>query len=239
MKKIAVSKLKNWADNPRDLTESAYNQLINQLRLGEIENLLVLKDGTVLNGNMRLRAYKEVGKEEATVAELEFVATEDGRYHVMVDGELAIRQDEGHKGQPTTFDSVEQGMLHYAIAGNVHVGVFNEDLIEQISLVEITPDMFQLHMSPGTRVEDLILGVGPLPKLPTGVGEDEDGYDVNPLAAKLDTYENGTIKQITIYFSNSQYLEVLPRIEDLMKKTGSKNNTELILAALDALEASL
>ncbi len=236
MKKIAIKDLKVWEDNPRDLTDSAYNQLISQLLLGEIENLVIMSDGTVLNGNMRLRAYRELGIEEATVAELEFVPAEGGGVNVKVDGKLAERRDEGHKGDLTTFDSKEQGMLHYAIAGNVHVGVFNDGLLEQLSTFEITEDMFQLHMTPGTRAEDLIRAIGPMSFPSSEGGIEEREVDVSPVERELDSYENGTIKQIVVYFTNDQYLALLPRLDAINKARGFKNNTETFLAGLDALE---
>src|SRR5882757_7621085 len=106
MKKVAVKDLQVWAENPRDLTDSAFNQLISQLRLGEIQNMIVMKAieqypaNTILNGNRRKAAYDKVGKPEASVAEVEFRPTDDGRYHLYTDGEQAVRYDEGHKGEP-------------------------------------------------------------------------------------------------------------------------------------------
>ena len=227
MKQIAIDKLRPWADNPRDLTENAFYQLIRQLRLGEIENLVALKDGTVLNGNRRLAAYEKVGKPKAMVAEVEFAPTEDGKFALIVDGEPSVHYESGKEGQPTLFESEEEGMLAIALAGNTHVGTWNDKLLEQLSHTNLDSDMFQVHMTPGIRIEDLVASVSPS-------GRDEDE---NPLGDKADAFINSTIKQIVVYFTNDQFLEVMPRLDTISKKINTTNNTELFLAALDALEA--
>lgn len=226
MKQIEIAKLKTWEDNPRDLTDSAYNQLIGQLRLGEIQNLIVLKDGTVLNGNMRLRAYTEVGIDKATVAEVEFKPTDDGRFSMFVDGVQAKHYHKSRKGEPTLFESELEGMLAIALASNTHVGTFSDQLVEMLSSVNLDQDLYQVHMTPGTRVEDLVRAVSPISR-----EEDE-----SEMAADLEVYEHGTIKQIVVYFTNDQYITVIQRINILLKELDLQNNTMLFLKALEALE---
>ena len=226
MKQIAIDKLQPWSENPRDLTESAFYQLIRQLRLGEIENLVALKDGTVLNGNRRLAAYEKVGKKKAMVAEVDFMPTDDGKFALLVDGEPAVHYEEGKQGQPTVFESPEEGMLAIALAANTQVGTWNDKLLEQLTHTNLDADMFQVHMTPGTRIEDLVQAVAP-----------DREQDHNPLGDKADAFINSTIKQIVVYFTNDQFLEIMPRIEAISKKINVKNNTELFYSALDALEA--
>jgi DNA modification methylase len=61
-----ISELTNWDKNPRTVTKDSYARLIEQIkRLGIIyKPLLINQQDIVLGGNMRLRAFKELGIEE-------------------------------------------------------------------------------------------------------------------------------------------------------------------------------
>lgn len=65
-----VSELQNWDKNPRTVDEKNYERLKQQiLRLGLIyKPLLINQQDIVLGGNMRLRAFKDLGIEEVFCA---------------------------------------------------------------------------------------------------------------------------------------------------------------------------
>ena len=57
-----ITDLYNWADNPRAIKKEKFEELKRRIkRLGQFKPLIVTDDGEVLGGNMRLRAYKELG----------------------------------------------------------------------------------------------------------------------------------------------------------------------------------
>ena len=57
-----ISALHVWEKNPRGIMEKGFARLKKQIRkLGQYKPLLVIPDGTVLGGNMRLRAMQELG----------------------------------------------------------------------------------------------------------------------------------------------------------------------------------
>lgn len=57
-----ISTLKNWDKNPRSIKDKDFQRLKKQIQtLGQYKPLLITTDGTVLGGNMRLKAYKELG----------------------------------------------------------------------------------------------------------------------------------------------------------------------------------
>lgn len=57
-----ISELRNWEENPRNINAKDFERLKGQIKkLGQYKPLLVTKDGEVIGGNMRLRAYKELG----------------------------------------------------------------------------------------------------------------------------------------------------------------------------------
>lgn len=72
-----LSTLKNWDKNPRSIKDKDFERLKTQIRdLGQYKPLLITEDGTVLGGNMRLRAYKELQIEDVWVSVVD-APTED------------------------------------------------------------------------------------------------------------------------------------------------------------------
>jgi DNA modification methylase len=68
----SLDQLTNWSDNPRELKRAELDRLKKQIKkLGEYKSLLVTEDGTVLGGNSRLKAYKELGMTHAWVSVVE------------------------------------------------------------------------------------------------------------------------------------------------------------------------
>src|SRR3990167_5181898 len=64
-----LSELKPWEKNPRGIKKDDFERLKRQItQLGQYKPLIVTKDGTVLGGNMRIRAYTELGIEEVWVS---------------------------------------------------------------------------------------------------------------------------------------------------------------------------
>jgi len=64
-----VSKLKLWDKNPRNIKTKDFDRLKRQIqKLGQYKPLLITKDNEVIGGNMRLRAYRELGIDEVWVS---------------------------------------------------------------------------------------------------------------------------------------------------------------------------
>jgi hypothetical protein len=67
MKKL--SDLKPWDKNPREIDSKGLERLKKQIKnLGIYKPLLVNQDNIVLGGNMRLKAYQELGIDEVEVS---------------------------------------------------------------------------------------------------------------------------------------------------------------------------
>lgn len=57
-----ITKLYSWKDNPRTITDNGLERLKWQIqKLGQYKPLIITPQGEVLGGNMRLRAYQELG----------------------------------------------------------------------------------------------------------------------------------------------------------------------------------
>src|SRR3990167_2402406 len=69
IKTIKVSNLKEWDKNPRKIDTKDFERLKKQITdLGIYKPLLVNKDNVVLGGNMRLKAYQDLGITEVEVS---------------------------------------------------------------------------------------------------------------------------------------------------------------------------
>ena len=67
-----TSELKEWKDNPRSITKQAFERLKKHITAhGQMQPLVITADGEVLGGNMRLKAYRELGIDEVWVKVVE------------------------------------------------------------------------------------------------------------------------------------------------------------------------
>jgi site-specific DNA-methyltransferase (adenine-specific) len=67
-----IEKLKNWDKNPRTISDQQLERLKKQIqKLGQYKPLVITPDGTVLGGNMRLKAFQELGIQEIWVSIVE------------------------------------------------------------------------------------------------------------------------------------------------------------------------
>lgn len=64
-----IAELTNWDKNPRAVKKNDFERLKKQIqRLGQYKPLLINQSGVVLGGNMRLRAYRELGIDDVWVS---------------------------------------------------------------------------------------------------------------------------------------------------------------------------
>ena len=122
-----ITDLYNWADNPRAIKKEKFEELKNRIeRFGQFKPLIVTEDGEVLGGNMRLRAYKELGitdiwvsvvypKTQAEKIEIALTDNEElGYYEDQALAELIARYKDDidvtkysvHLSQPKTLEEI-------------------------------------------------------------------------------------------------------------------------------------
>lgn len=89
-----LSKLHEWDKNPRTITNEAFERLKWQIEhLTEYKPLLINQDGVVLGGNMRLRAYRELGKKEVWVSVVQTKSEEEMWEYALSDNDHVGRTD--------------------------------------------------------------------------------------------------------------------------------------------------
>lgn len=145
-----VSDLFLFKDNPRDIEAKDFERLKLQLELGEHSTLLVTTEGEVLGGNTRLRAYKELGKEEAKVVVVEIVESGEN-VHILVDGKKSER----------VFDSVGQAKLELALSHNDSIGTNNELKLAELLTIHNIPTEVYAVSTRITPVEDILANLSP------------------------------------------------------------------------------
>jgi DNA modification methylase len=64
-----ISELRNWDQNPRAIKKDKFEELKTRIkRFDQFKPLIITPDGEVLGGNMRLRAYQELGIQDVWVS---------------------------------------------------------------------------------------------------------------------------------------------------------------------------
>lgn len=90
-----IDKLHEWDKNPRTITKEAFERLKWQIgHLKEYKPLLVNQDGIVLGGNMRLKAYREMGKKDVWVSVVETKSDEEMWEYALSDNDHVGATDE-------------------------------------------------------------------------------------------------------------------------------------------------
>jgi len=83
-----IDQLHEWEKNPRTISKENFERLKNQIKeLGEYKPLIITKDGTVLGGNMRLKAYRELGYKKVWVSIVEADTEEEKIKYALSDND--------------------------------------------------------------------------------------------------------------------------------------------------------
>lgn len=149
-----VENLKFWDKNPRTVSDERFEDLLQQLKLGQYKPLLAMDDGTVIGGNVRLRAYQKKGLQETPVNIVEAVEFTEGEvrgYVAKINGQLLKN--------PKVYGSRESMMMEYALSDNDHVGVTDMEMIaNSMPEYEIDWDLYNVHSDEGIDLGDFTLG---------------------------------------------------------------------------------
>ncbi len=191
-----VADLKNWENNPRSILEEDFKRLKTQIeKHGVYKTLLVNQDNIVLGGNMRLRAFKDLGIKEVMCG-------------------IVQTDNEGE-------------MLEYALSDNDQAGVTDDlKLAEVYHLHPIDTKLYKIQSNTLRPLESII---NPIDPATLGGGVDADG---NPMDEALDTYLNGNVKQIVLYYDNEAYGQVIEMLNKLSEIWKIENNTEVATRAI-------
>ena len=128
-----ISTLHNWQHNPRSISKDNFERLKKQItKLGIYKPLLITEDGTVLGGNMRLKAYKDLGIKEVPVSIVEAPTEEKKIEYALSDNDRA-GQYEGDQLADLIGNFPEVEWNDYAV--DIKPPLLVHDLMDQYSEV--------------------------------------------------------------------------------------------------------
>lgn len=119
-------------------------------------------------------------------------------------------------------------MLEYALSDNDQVGVTDDlKLAELVHLNPIDTSLYKVQSNILRPLENIVNP--PAPDVEGG-GDDVDKSDLDE---SLDTYLNGNIKQIVLYYDNAQYQDIIDKLGSLGERFNIEDNTGIITKLIE------
>ena len=127
----------------------------------------------------------------------------------------------------------EEEMIEYALSDNDNVVPYSEaKLADLVTGRTIDLTAYKINLYKTSTLEEVLQNLQDKQNAMRGEA------DMDTTDGKLETYLNGTIRQIVLYFSVAEYEQVLKRIEAVTPKLQAENNTSVFLKLLEAYERS-
>lgn len=114
-------------------------------------------------------------------------------------------------------------MLEYALSDNDAAGVTDD--LKLAEVYQLHPIDTRLYKVAGSVLRPLETIINPVDPATLGGGSERDESDLDE---SLDTYLDGNIKQIVLYYPNDEYTEISAMLEALGASFGMENNTAII-----------
>ena len=152
--------------------------------------------------------------------------------NVVLGGNMRLRAltDLGAKEVAVTVvDALDPAtMLEYALSDNDQVGVTDD--LKLAELVHLSPIDTSLYKVQANILRPLESIVNPPDPSTLGGGDDVDKSDLDE---SLDTYLNGNIKQIVLYYDNEQYGKIVDMLTNLGERFNIEDNTGIITKLIE------
>lgn len=121
-----IDRLHNWEHNPRSITKDDFARLKKHIaKRGQFKPLIVTADGTVLGGNMRLRAFRELGITDIWVSVVDAPDDKTKLEYALLDNDRAGSYDEQALAELVTNTP------------NIELGDYKVDLGEPVDLSHV------------------------------------------------------------------------------------------------------
>lgn len=217
-----LKKLKEYHKNPRKITGKMFEALGDSLEeFGDMGGIVVNKSTCeVLGGNQRTKVFKEKDPTEVSVVITEVFKkpTKTGTValgYVTFSGEkYGYREVEWDKEK-----AERANLIANKIGGFWDIDMLANQFSEEV-LLSNGWESFELTGFPKFDTDTTITN------------------DSNPLSDSMDTYLEGNIKQIVLYFPKGEFDNIVTRLDEVMKKSGTDNHTSAFLKLLEFYEKS-
>lgn len=126
-----ISELSNWDKNPRDIDDKELKRLKEQItELGIYKPFIILEDGTVIGGNMRLTACNELGIKGKVPVSIIYPKSEEEKIkYALSDNDRA-----GHYVE----DKLKELVISHPA---LQLSSFSVDLGKQVTLKSLASDL--------------------------------------------------------------------------------------------------
>lgn len=211
-----IKDLKHYHKNPRKITGKMFDILSEGLKeYGDLSGIVVnIRTGEVIGGNQRTAFFKNDFENVASISKTELPKPTP-------QGTVAYGYVEymGEKYNYREVDWDEKKSELANIMANKVGGFWDNDILANQF------DMEDLKLA---GFEDFELGMF----------NDEIEVDKSDLTQTMDSYLEGNIKQIVLFFTAEEFENVMPRMEKLMAELGVQNHTEAFLKILEEHESN-
>ena len=213
-----INELNKYHKNPRKITSKQHDFLEQTMQeFGDLSGVVFNKTtGEVVGGNQRTSIFKKYADK---------VKIEKTEQPKDAQGTIAIGYID-FNGSKFSYREVEWDTEKEAranIIANKAGGFWDNDVLAN----EFDEDLL---LSAG--FEDFELGIFDAKDIDLS----ERAEDKNPLQSDLDTYLDGSIKQIVLYFQKSEYDEIIDRLEAIQLESGLTSFTDVFKLMLETYE---
>jgi hypothetical protein len=221
---IPIAQLKPWDKNPKNVTPEGYERLRQQLKLGQHTTLLAFEDGSVLGGNARLKLMTEMGWNTVECKVLS--AKQDGEgFYALINNVVVMENGK----IPQHWKTLDELKLAYSLSHNDRAGFYNDEAV-----LELTKEFPAFDWTKYSVDFSTSMNLDAISK--QGTDKPEVSKDTDPSDDKLDTYQNGTIRQIVLYFTVEEYEKIVEQLKMITELNKLENNTEVFLLLLKEYE---
>lgn len=209
----SIKELKEYEKNPRKMTKNDYETLKKSIQEhGDLSGVIFNRQtGNLVGGHQRTNIFKQKNAKVSITEEMERTATGTVAVgFVEVDGEkFSYREVE--------WDEEQEAKAN--ILANKVSGQWDFDMLANAF------DIDTLMASGWTSSE-----------LGFATTREQDGQDTDKLSESMNTYLEGNIKQVVLFFSAEEFEDVVPRLDKVMDREEVNSHTEAVIKLLEYYE---
>jgi DNA (cytosine-5)-methyltransferase 1 len=184
-----ITELRNWDKNPRGIKDKDFGRLKDQIKkLGQYKPLLITPDGEVLGGNMRLRAYRDLGISDVWVSVVEPKTEAEKLEYALSDNDRAGYYEDDKLAELISQYKDEIDLENYSV--DLGKTTYLQDLLDQFSPKAIDGNELNKKDFKDIKILDLYSCIGGNRKLWGDLNV--TAVEINPEIAKVyqDYYPN-------------------------------------------------
>lgn len=206
-----IKDLRAYDKNPRKITKEDFELLQKSLdEFGDLSGVVFNKTtNNLVGGHQRTNAFKS---KKAIVSITDTLAV-PSRTGTIATGYIIV-DDEKFSYREVAWDEEKEARAN--ILANKVSGQWDFDMLAN-----------------AFDVDTLLASGWKASEIGFATTKDQDGTDSDTLSESMETYLAGNIKQIVLYFSAEEFETIVPRLDNIMLKTGVTSHTEAFLKMLD------